>query len=122
MRLCCAVLKASLLAATLLATPTRAEPFHNGVNLSVAPGGANSSSEPLDVQQATNGRRLGEVVDIGFDFVRLRVALAPLDGYRIERRPAEGADPCERDHTEGACLRYAGRRGDDGRLAPDHDG
>jgi hypothetical protein len=80
MRLCCAALKASLLAATLLATPTRAEtfiPFHNGVNLSVAPGGANSSSEPLDVQQATNGRRLGEVVDIGFDFVRLRVALAP---------------------------------------------
>jgi hypothetical protein len=77
---CCAALTASLLAATMLATPTSAEtfiPFHSGVNLSVAPGGANSSSEPLDVQQAVNVQRLDEAADIGFDFVRLRVALAP---------------------------------------------
>jgi hypothetical protein len=64
----------------MLATPTSAEtfiPFHSGVNLSVAPGGANSSSEPLDVQQAVNVQRLDEAADIGFDFLRLRVALAP---------------------------------------------
>jgi endoglucanase len=80
MRMSGAALKAALLAAMMLATPTSAEtfiPFHSGVNLSVAPGGANSSSEPLDVLQAANIQRLDEVADIGFDFVRLRVALAP---------------------------------------------
>jgi endoglucanase len=34
-------------------------------------------SEPLDVQQAINVQRVDELADIGFDFVRLRVALAP---------------------------------------------
>jgi endoglucanase len=80
LRVCGAALTASLLAATMLATPTSAEtfiPFHSGVNLSVAPGGANSSSEPLDVLQAVNVQRLDEAADIGFDFLRLRVALAP---------------------------------------------
>jgi hypothetical protein len=47
------------------------------VNLSVAPGGADRSSEPLDILQAANAQRVDEAVDIGFDFVRLRVALAP---------------------------------------------
>ena len=75
-----AVLATALVAASLLAVPTIATAsttFHRGINLSVAPGGANSSSEPLEVQQAVNAQRLDEVADIGFDFVRLRVALAP---------------------------------------------
>ena len=75
-----AVLAAALFAASsMLAVPTIAKAsttFHSGVNLSMAPGGANSSSEPLDVQQAINSKRLDGVADIGFDFVRLRVALA----------------------------------------------
>ena len=75
-----AALATALFAASMLAVPTitkASTTFHSGVNLSVAPGGANSSSEPLDVQQATNAQRVDEVADIGFDFVRLRVALAP---------------------------------------------
>jgi len=75
-----AALATALFAAPMLAVPTitkASTTFHSGVNLSVAPGGANSSSEPLDVQQATNVQRVDEVADIGFDFVRLRVALAP---------------------------------------------
>ena len=75
-----AALATALFAASMLAVPTITEAsttFHSGVNLSVAPGGANSSSEPLEVQQATNIQRVDEVANIGFDFVRLRVALAP---------------------------------------------
>jgi hypothetical protein len=75
-----ALLATALVAVSLLAAPTVAKAFttfHRGVNLSVAGGGANSSSEPLEVQQATNVQRVDEVADIGFDFVRLRVALAP---------------------------------------------
>jgi hypothetical protein len=53
------------------------ERFHSGVNLSVAPGGANQSAAPLDAQQTENAQRVDEAADIGFDFVRLRVALAP---------------------------------------------
>lgn len=76
MRMC----GAALLAITVLATPTSAEPvisFHGGVNLSVAPGGAESSSLPVATLQAENARRVAEAAEIGFDFVRLRVALAP---------------------------------------------
>lgn len=80
MRVCCAALKASLLAAMMLATPTSAGTFlafQNGVNLSVAPGGADISSLPVATLQVENEQRVGEAADIGFDFVRLRVALAP---------------------------------------------
>jgi hypothetical protein len=72
--------KAALLAGTVLATPASAQtfvPFHSGVNLSVAPGGADRSAVPLEAQQDTNAHRVVEVAAIGFDFVRLRVALAP---------------------------------------------
>jgi hypothetical protein len=70
----------AFLAGTVLAAPTGAQTFvrfHSGVNLSVAPGGADQSSAPIDVQQAANAQRVDEAADIGFDFVRLRVALAP---------------------------------------------
>jgi hypothetical protein len=70
MRMC----GAALLAITVLATPTSAEtfiPFHGGVNLSVAPGGAESSSLPVATLQAENARRVTEAAEIGFDFVRL---------------------------------------------------
>lgn len=76
MRMC----GAALLATTMLATPTSAEnfiPFHSGVNLSVAPGGADSSSLPVATLLVENTQRVGEAAEIGFDFVRLRVALAP---------------------------------------------
>jgi endoglucanase len=43
----------------------------------VAPGGSDRSAAPLDVQEATNARRVAEAADIGFDFIRLRVSLAP---------------------------------------------
>ena len=43
----------------------------------MAPGGANQSAAPLDTQQTENAQRVDEAADIGFDFVRLRVALAP---------------------------------------------
>jgi endoglucanase len=72
--------KAVLFAGAVLATSASAEtflPFHSGVNLSVAPGGANSSRVPLATLQAENERRVAEAAEIGFDFVRLRVALAP---------------------------------------------
>jgi hypothetical protein len=75
-----AVLKAAALAATMLSMPTSAEtiiPFHHGVNLSVAPGGADRSTVPLATQKAENEQRVAEAASIGFDFVRLRVALAP---------------------------------------------
>jgi hypothetical protein len=70
----------ALLAGAVLATPADAQTFvrfHSGVNLSLAPGGANHSSEPLDILQTANAQRVDEAADIGFDFVRLRVALAP---------------------------------------------
>jgi endoglucanase len=76
MRMC----GAALLATTLLAAPTSAEtfiPFHSGINLSVAPGGAESSSLPVATLLVENAQRVGEAAEIGFDFVRLRVALAP---------------------------------------------
>src|SRR5260370_19337448 len=76
MRMC----GAALLSITVRATPTSAEtfiPFHGGVNLSVAPGGAESSSLPVATLQAENARRVAEAAEIGFDFVRLRVAWAP---------------------------------------------
>jgi hypothetical protein len=122
MRVCGAALKASLLAATMLATPTSAEtfiPFHSGVNLSVAPGGANSSSEPLDEQQVANGQRLDEVADIGFDFVRLRVALAPWTdtGSALDQQKALTL-------ANGIVQRALGYglRVDVVMFAPDHDG
>jgi hypothetical protein len=73
-------LMVAFLAGTVLAASAGAQTFvrfHSGVNLSVAPGGADRSSEPLDILQAANAQRVDEAVDIGFDFVRLRVALAP---------------------------------------------
>jgi len=51
--------------------------FHSGVNLSVTPGGADRSAVPLDVLQAKNALRVAVARDVGFDFVRLRVSLAP---------------------------------------------
>jgi hypothetical protein len=75
-----AVLKAAALAATMLSMPTSAETvilFHHGVNLSVAPGGADRSTVQLATQKAENEQRVAEAASIGFDFVRLRVALAP---------------------------------------------
>jgi len=75
-----AALKAAVVAATMHAMPTSAEtfiPFHSGVNLSVAPGGADRSTAPLATQKAENEQRVAEAADIGFDFLRLRVALAP---------------------------------------------
>jgi endoglucanase len=72
--------KAFLLTGIVLATSAGAEtfqPFHSGVNLSVAPGGANSSSLPVATLQVENAQRVGEAAEIGFDFARLRVALAP---------------------------------------------
>jgi hypothetical protein len=72
---------AVLLAGISLATPSSAQtsfvPFHSGVNLSVAPGGADRSSVPVAVQQATNAQRVADAAEIGFDFLRLRVSLAP---------------------------------------------
>jgi endoglucanase len=68
------------LAAISLTTAADAQTFvrfHSGVNLSVAPGGANQSAVPLDAQQTENAQRMDEAANIGFDFVRLRVALAP---------------------------------------------
>jgi hypothetical protein len=51
--------------------------LHNGVNLSVAPGGADRSSFPVATLLVENKQRVGEAADIGFDFARLRVALVP---------------------------------------------
>jgi hypothetical protein len=71
---------AAVLTGTLLVAPANAQSFvrfHSGANLSVAPGGADRSSEPLDAQQTANAQRVGEAARIGFDFVRLRVALGP---------------------------------------------
>ena len=80
LRLSGAAQMAAILAATLIATPVSAEtliPFHRGVNLSVAPGGADHSNVPISAQRAENEQRVAEAADIGFDFVRLRIALAP---------------------------------------------
>jgi hypothetical protein len=72
--------KGAVLAAVLLAAPASARTFvafHSGVNISVAPGGADRSQVQLATQQAENAERVSEAAAIGFDFVRLRVALAP---------------------------------------------
>jgi hypothetical protein len=64
----------------VLATSANAQtfvPFHSGVNLSVAPGGADRSRMPLGTQQSENAQRRAVAAEIGFDFVRLRVAMAP---------------------------------------------
>src|SRR5260370_42419350 len=69
-----------LLAGLALATSANAQtfvPFHSGVNLSVAPGGADRSRMPIATQQAENAQRVAVAVENGFDFVRLRVAMAP---------------------------------------------
>jgi endoglucanase len=74
------VFKPVLLAGMVLATSANAQtfvPFHSGVNLSVAPGGADRSRMPIATQQAANAQRVTEAAEIGFDFVRLRVAMAP---------------------------------------------
>ena len=74
------IFKAALFAGMVLAAQATAQPFvrfHSGVNLSVAPGGSERSAEPLDAQEATNAQRVAEAADIGFDFIRLRVSLAP---------------------------------------------
>jgi hypothetical protein len=74
------VFKPVLLAGTVLATSANAQtfvPFHSGVNLSVAPGGADRSRMPLATQQAENAQRVAVAAEIDFDFVRLRVAMAP---------------------------------------------
>jgi len=71
---------AAFLAGMVLATSANAQtfvPFHSGVNLSVAPGGADRSRMPLATQQAENAQRVAVAVENGFDFVRLRVAMAP---------------------------------------------
>ena len=73
------IFKAVLFAGMVLASQATAQTFvrfHSGVNLSVAPGGSDRSAAPLDVQEATNARRVAEAADIGFDFIRLRVSLA----------------------------------------------
>jgi hypothetical protein len=72
--------KAVLFAGMVLASQATAQTFvrfHSGVNLSVAPGGSDRSAAPLDVQEAANAQRVAEAADIGFDFIRLRVSLAP---------------------------------------------
>lgn len=74
--------KAALLVGVgiIMTTPNDAQSFvrfHSGVNLSVAPGGSDRSEVPLAVQQSENAQRVTEAAEIGFDFVRLRVALAP---------------------------------------------
>jgi len=51
-------------------------PFHNGVNFSVAPGGADRSRMTIATHQAENAQRVAVAVENGFDFVRLRVAMA----------------------------------------------
>ena len=74
------VFKPVLLAGLALATSANAQtfvPFHSGVNLSVAPSGADRSRMPIATQQAENARRVAVAVENGFDFVRLRVAMAP---------------------------------------------
>jgi hypothetical protein len=74
------IFKAVLFAGMVLASQATAQTFvrfHSGVNLSVVPGGSDRSAAPLDVQEATNAQRVAEAADIGFDFIRLRVSLAP---------------------------------------------
>jgi hypothetical protein len=74
------VIKSVLLAGNGACTSANAQtlvPFHSGVNLSVAPGGADRSRMPLGTQQAEKARRRAVAAEIGFDFVRLRVAMAP---------------------------------------------
>ena len=74
------VFKPVPLAGLALATSANAQtfvPFHSGVNLSVAPGGADRSRRPIATQQAENAQRVAVAVENGFDFVRLRVAVAP---------------------------------------------
>src|SRR5260370_629576 len=74
------VFKPVLLGGLALATSANAQtfvPFHSGVNLSVAPGGADRSRMPIATQQAENAQRVAVAVENGFDFVRLRVAIAP---------------------------------------------
>ena len=117
-------LKAAILAATMVAMPTNAEtsiPFHHGVNLSVSPGGANSSSVPLATQKAENEQRVAEaaiLASISSDCAWPSL----LDGHRVEVRPREDADPCQWDNRAGALAGNAGRRGDDGGLAPNRHG
>ena len=74
------IFKAVLFAGMVLASQATAQTFvrfHSGVNLSVVPGGSDRSAAPLDVQEATSAQRVAEAADIGFDFIRLRVSLAP---------------------------------------------
>ena len=74
------VFKPVPLAGLALAASANAQtfvPFHSGVNLSVAPSGADRSRMPIATQQAENVQRVAVAVEIGFDFVRLRVAMAP---------------------------------------------
>jgi hypothetical protein len=80
MRLRGATLTAAILVATMFRMPANAEtfiPLHRGINLSVAPGGADHSSVPIAAQRTENEQRVAEAADIGFDFIRLRVPLAP---------------------------------------------
>jgi endoglucanase len=63
-----------------LTSPLQAQtvlPFRSGVNLSVAPGGQDKSSLPLATQHAQNSQRVETAYGIGFDFIRLRVPMAP---------------------------------------------
>jgi hypothetical protein len=72
MRPSSAALKAAVLVATMLATPTSGktvQPFHSSVNLSVTPGKADLSNVPLATQKAENEQRVAEADYIGFDFV-----------------------------------------------------
>jgi hypothetical protein len=74
------VFKAALLLGAVVTVPANAQTFvgfHSGVNLSVAPGGADRSQVPLATQQTENAQRVTEAAEIGFDFLRLRVAMAP---------------------------------------------
>jgi hypothetical protein len=74
------IFKAAFFAGMLLASQATAQTFgrfHSGVNLSVTAGGSDRSAAPLDMQEAANAQRVAEAADIGFDFLRLRVSLAP---------------------------------------------
>ena len=73
------VFKPVPLAGLALATSAKAQtfvPFHSGVNLSVAPSGADRSRMPIATQQAENAQQVAVAVENGFNFVRLRVAMA----------------------------------------------
>ena len=110
------VIKSVLLPGNGACTSANAQtlvPFHSGVNLSVAPGGADRSRMPIATQQAENAQRVAVAVENGFDFVRLRVAIAPwIDTGSVADQQealtlANGIKPMV---TRSVSLTSAGRR------------